>query len=511
MNINREEFFREVTMRICSSLDIRVAFKRCFEYMKQYIRIDSMFLSIHDEQYQAIRCIACEPENIRQNLDEIIPLPADVWDWVRSHRGPVIADSGAVPLVSKINELIKISSPSTLAVPLRIEGNKVGVLVLKADVPDCYTGEHAELMNFIPDPFAIALSNALAHQELLSYRDRLLDENMFLQKELTSQSLYDIIGAETGLKDVMEKVRQVAPHNNTVLLLGETGVGKEAIANAIHYNSSRSGGPFIKVNCGAIPESLIDSELFGHEKGAFTGAVGIKRGRFERSDGGTIFLDEIGELPMQAQIRLLRVLQNHELERVGGTSSLHVDIRVIAATHRNLYEMVLSNAFREDLWFRLNVFPIYIPPLRYRKDDIPELTKYLVRVKSREMGLSIAPQIAPSAIAKLKNYGWPGNVRELQNAVERELISLKGDTLTFDTLFTENADGKRQTWDTGTDDFNPVTLEQFTAEYIRRMLRYTDGRINGEKGAARLLGMNPSTLRSRMEKLGIERTDYKNG
>ncbi len=220
----------------------------------------------------------------------------------------------------------------------------------------------------------------------------------------------------------MHKVRQVATINSPVLLLGETGVGKDVIANAIHYSSTRSGNPIITVNCGAIPESLIDSELFGHEKGAFTGAISQRRGRFERADSGTIFLDEIGELPLQVQVKLLRVLQNREFERVGGTETIRPDIRIIAATNRNLEQMVNEKKFREDLWFRLNVFPIYVPPLRARKEDIPELAHHFVEIKSVELKLPAFPKISSKAMGLLTSYDWPGNVRELQNVVERELI-----------------------------------------------------------------------------------------
>jgi len=219
-------------------------------------------------------------------------------------------------------------------------------------------------------------------------------------------------------------------------LLGETGTGKEVFANAIHYSSPRKNGPFIKVNCGAIPETLLDSELFGHEKGAFTGAVSQKRGRFERANKGTIFLDEIGELPAPAQVRLLRVLQTKEIERVGGATSIPVDVRIISATNRNLQEMIASGRFREDLWFRLNVFPIMIPPLRQRREDIPALVHHLIERKSKELKLTGRPVLAPGAIDRLMAHEWPGNVRELENMIERSLIQHRGaGALSFETLF----------------------------------------------------------------------------
>jgi transcriptional regulator with GAF, ATPase, and Fis domain len=292
----------------------------------------------------------------------------------------------------------------------------------------------------------------------------------------------------------------VAPLNSTVLLLGETGTGKELIANMIHFSSQRKEGPFIKVNCGAIPENLIDSELFGHERGAFTGAVAESRGRFERADGGTIFLDEIGELPLQAQVRLLRVLQHREVERVGGTRAIKVDIRVIAATHRSLESMIAENRFREDLWYRINGFPIIIPPLRQRKEDIPALTRHFVQQKSRELGIGLPPSIAPGALKRLIEYNWPGNVRELENLVERELIRHKEGVLNFDTL-TYPKDEPQDKVESAK--LPPLSLDEAVAAHISSVLKLTNGKIHGPGGAAVLLGVNPNTLRWRIKKLGI--------
>jgi transcriptional regulator with GAF, ATPase, and Fis domain len=285
------------------------------------------------------------------------------------------------------------------------------------------------------------------------------------------------------------------------LLLGETGVGKDVIANAIHYSSPRKDGPFIKVNCGAIPETLLDSELFGHEKGAFTGALSQRRGRFERANGGTLFLDEIGELPPQAQVRMLRVLQYKEIERVGGTNPISVDIRLIAATNRDLEEMVKAKQFREDLWFRLNVFPIRIPPLRERKEDIVALVHHFIRRKSRELKLPAPPPLAPGIIDRLMAYHWPGNVRELENVIERALILSKGTPLIFDDLIGEKRDQSSviPVW---TQDA-PPKLDEVMSQHIRRVLEMTKGKVHGKGGAAEVLGINPSTLRNRMNQLGI--------
>jgi transcriptional regulator with GAF, ATPase, and Fis domain len=306
------------------------------------------------------------------------------------------------------------------------------------------------------------------------------------------------VGAGSGLRDVVEMVRQVAPLGSPVLLRGETGAGKDVIANLIHYASPFRDGPFVKVNCGAIPESLIDSELFGYEKGAFTGAVGQKRGFFERAHRGTIFLDEVGELPLAAQVRMLRVIQYREIQRVGGSASIPVDIRVVAATHRNLEEMVREGSFRQDLWFRLNVFPIVIPPLRQRKSDIPALADHFIRRKSRELRLPAPVHLAPGAVDRLVAYDWPGNIRELENVVERALILHKGGPLSFDRVLS-----REEYRQAGEDPASPGgrrrTLDEVVAEEIRRTLAGTNGKIHGPGGAAELLGVNPTTLRSKMK------------
>jgi transcriptional regulator with GAF, ATPase, and Fis domain len=331
----------------------------------------------------------------------------------------------------------------------------------------------------------------------------LADDNRYLFNELRSVSGDEIIGSDFGLQAVMEMVKQVAPIDSPVLLLGETGTGKEVIANAIHYSSRRKDGPLIKVNCGAIPETLLDSELFGHEKGAFTGAVSQKRGRFERANKGTIFLDEIGELPAQAQVRLLRVLQAKEIERVGGTTSIPVDVRIISATNRNLEKMIASGRFREDLWFRLNVFPIMIPPLRQRREDIPALVHHFIDRKSKELKLAERPALAPGALDRLMVYDWPGNVRELENLIERALIQSRGNMLSFETPSAPQVPVGREVAQDAGQNRNVLSLDEINTQHIRQALETAGGKINGPGGAAQILGLHPNTLRSRMIKLGI--------
>lgn len=503
MAVNSDEFFREVTRRVCSSLDIEVAIQRTFDYLSEKLPLDEIYLEILDSRLAAIRRIVRFSRNGSEDAEEIVTLPKTVWEWGQGLTGPQIMNAQTACGPGKaIAERVRLEGNSDLALPLRVENELIGMLVLRAHGERKYTQEHAELLAAVTDPFALALANVLSYQEVLRYRDILIDDNRFLNRELLSNTGDEIIGSNSGLRNVMEMARQVAPLNNTVLLIGETGTGKEVIANAIHFASRRKDGPFIKVNCGAIPENLIDSELFGHEKGAFTGAVAKKRGRFERAAGGTIFLDEIGELPPQAQVRLLRVLQTREIERVGGEQSIPVDIRIIAATHRNLESMVSENRFREDLWFRLNVFPIIVPPLRQRKEDVPALTRHFVEQKCQEQGIATPPPIAPGALEKLMNYGWPGNVRELENLVERELIRHQGGQLRFDFLLP----GKRTVEvEAGTEGIGdpPLTLDEAMSLHIARVLEMTDGKIHGPGGAAELLDINPNTLRGRMSRLGI--------
>jgi transcriptional regulator with GAF, ATPase, and Fis domain len=499
--VDKDVFFREVTIRICSSLQIKIALSRAFEYVRRHIPLDVLSLTIRDPNLAALRKIAQVAIDDIKLTDEIIPLSEDLWAKVQSWkiRTPAIMSSDQDEVMRGLAPHIKLEENSIILIPLWVENEFLGGLILRAWSKGIYNSSHVELLSAASEPFAIALANALAHERLLKYKDILLDDNRFLNKELFSQTGDEIIGGNSGLRNVMEMVQQVAPLNNSVLLLGETGTGKEVIANAIHFMSPRKDGPFIKINCGAIPETLIDSELFGYEKGAFTGAVTEKRGRFERADGGTIFLDEIGELPIQAQVRLLRVLQSREIDRVGGNRPIPVDIRVIAATHRNLENMISENRFREDLWFRLNAFPIIIPPLRQRREDIPALTRHFVSRKCLELGIAMPPAIAPGALQRLMDYAWPGNARELENVVERELIRHRGGQLIFGSVISS----ERTSGTIHSQEADPLKLDELMALHIGNVLKMTKGKIHGPGGAAELLGLEPNTLRARMDKLGI--------
>ncbi len=502
---NHNEFLREITLRICSSLNIEESLRSTFEYLREHVPLDVLALFIIDERLGAIRHIAHAFENGAMLPDEIIPLPEGMLEKIaaRNFSAPFIVDPREAGIFRPLMPLVKLEGKTDLIVPLRLNGVLLGGLTLRAGGEGRYSDKQVELLGYIAKPFAIALANALAHEEVLRYQAILLDDKRFLNRELHDGAADEIIGGNTGLRNVMEMVSQVAPLNNMVLLLGETGTGKEMIANAIHFSSPRKDGPFIKVNCGALPDNLIDSELFGHERGAFTGAVAGSRGRFERADGGTIFLDEIGELPPSAQVRLLRVLQNHEVERVGGKRPIPVNIRVIAATHRNLQSMMTEGSFREDLWYRLSGFPIVVPPVRQRKEDVPALTRHFVAVKSKELGMAVPPSIAPGALLRLMEYDWPGNVRELENLVERELIRHRSGSLTFDTILPREVREKIPLNTDNDHQLYPLNLDAAMAVHMREILKLAKGKIHGPGGAAELLGMNPNTLRWRLDKLGI--------
>jgi transcriptional regulator with GAF, ATPase, and Fis domain len=510
VGVDENEFFRQATLRICSSLDIETALERCFDYIRPFIPAFRMGLHILDVDLNVLRLVAAVGGDLSEWHGKVLPLPEKGQD---ARAAFFEADGPLVRIMNRPDSRLGMEEVrkrlglhadiSVLGMALKLEGNRIGDLALIAEGLDQYTEEHARLLSLLHEPFAMAMSNALKHTEVIRFKEMLADDNRYLRGQLREMTGDQIVGADFGLNSVMTLVEQVAPLDSAVLLLGETGVGKEVIANAIHSLSTRRDGPFIKVNCGAIPETLLDSELFGHEKGAFTGALGQKRGRFERADKGTIFLDEIGELPPQAQVRLLHVLQSREIERVGGTAPIPVDIRVISATHRNLEAMVASGRFREDLWFRLNVFPIMIPPLRQRKEDIPALVDYFIEVKSMELKVAERPALAPGAVERLVAYDWPGNVRELANVIERALIRDRGGRLSFETLLPLPVSGDSDKGRTG-DPAQPVLpLGDINARHIRWALERARGKINGPGGAAEMLAIHPNTLRKRMNKLRI--------
>lgn len=412
------------------------------------------------------------------------------------------------------------SSPWAGIVPPGLEGEIVagplgepqdpsGVLLAIASGGQVFRDEHLELVQMLLEPFSVALENDLRLREMAALREAAEADRRSLLTRLGRKGLADtVVGADSGLRTVMERVELVARSDAPVLILGETGTGKELVARLIHNRSPRRSGPFIRVNCGAIPSELIDSQLFGHERGAFTGAVETRQGWFERAHGGTLLLDELGELPLAAQVRLLRILQDGWLERVGGHSPIHVDVRIVAATNRDLAAMVAEGTFREDLWYRIAVFPIHLPPLRQRQDDIPALAAHFAERAATRFGLPVVLP-TPEDIALLRSYSWPGNIRELATVIDRAAILGNGRKLelaaalggTIPVPSAGSAAGPRPSQALPSAEILPLDLAM--KQHIERALAATRGRIEGPFGAARLLQINPHTLRARMRKLGI--------
>jgi formate hydrogenlyase transcriptional activator len=384
-------------------------------------------------------------------------------------------------------------------VPLTREGRNYGCLSFGSRAGDAYGAEDRELMEHIARHVTIAVDNALAFEEIRELRRKIEDEKIYLEQEIREEyRLDEMIGSSPAIRKVLKQIATAGPTDSTVLIQGETGTGKELAARAIHQASRRGQGTFVKLNCAAIPPPLLESELLGHEKGAFTGAITRRIGRFELAHGGTLFLDEIGELPLELQPKLLRILQDGQFERLGGARTLHSDFRLLVATNRDLRALVQEKLFRTDLFYRLNVFPITIPPLRERREDIPMLARYFVQEFATRMGKQI-DAIPSEAMEALKNYSWPGNIRELRNVLERSVILTGGRRLYI----------PRDAFESGFDGAAiPAVTSMADAErrHILEALRATNGVIGGSKGAAALLGLKRSTLQSRMAKLGITRS-----
>ena len=372
-----------------------------------------------------------------------------------------------------------------VSTPIWEKGKLVGAVVVFRDVT-----KEREAENALRE----------AYSEVEKLKDQLEQENIYLQEEIKWEyNFADIIGKSNAIKKVLKKIEQVAQTNSTVLILGETGTGKELLARAVHNNSKRINRPLVKVNCSALPANLIESELFGHERGAFTGAIAKKIGRFELADGGTIFLDEIGDLPLELQAKLLRVLQEGEFERLGNPNTIKVNTRVIAATNRDLEAAIDKGDFREDLFYRLNVFPLNSPALRDRKEDIPLLVKHFCEKLSVKVGKRVK-SVKKNVMDRLLEYNWPGNVRELENVIERAVIISESSTLQLGEWLP-----KLKAVDHHSDSNEISTLEELERQHIIKTLELTNGRVSGEQGAARILGLNSSTLESRMRKLGISK------
>jgi formate hydrogenlyase transcriptional activator len=407
--------------------------------------------------------------------------------------------------------------------PLVNRGRAIGVLGLARKKDNSFSEHDAEFLTEVAGQVAIAIENAIAYREISELKDKLAQEKLYLEEEIRSELNFEhIIGSSPALKQVLELVETVASSDSTVLLLGDTGTGKELIARAIHDHSRRKDRTFVKLNCAAIPTGLLESELFGHEKGAFTGAISQKMGRLELADQGTLFLDEVGDIPIEIQPKLLRALQEREFERLGSTHTKRVNVRLVAATNRDLEKMIAAREFRSDLYYRLNVFPIRIPPLRERREDIPLLVRFFVQKLARRMQKHIET-IPATAMRTLTNWEWPGNIRELENFVERAVILTRGKSLEvpITELRKSSVDSSVSNSNGWQDEISRIVREaigeiskgntrseakehdETERQEIMRVLRETKGRVGGTDGAAARMAINRTTLISRMKKFGI--------
>jgi transcriptional regulator with GAF, ATPase, and Fis domain len=404
-----------------------------------------------------------------------------------------------------VQHLTGMGMQSGVWVPLVHRERTLGTLAVASRLENVFSQHDADMLTQVAGQVAMAVNNAMAFKQIAELRDRLTQEKQYLEEEINLEHRFeDIVGESTGLRSVLREIATVAPTDATVLIQGETGTGKELLARAIHRLSPRSERTFIKLNCAAIPAGLLESELFGHEKGAFTGAIARKIGRVELAHEGTLFLDEVGELPLELQPKLLRALQEREIERLGGTRSIPINVRLIAATNRDLAKMVADKEFRSDLFYRLKVFPVFAPPLRDRTADIPILVRHFVSRHARRMGKTIET-IPPETMDALMAWKWPGNIRELENYLERAVILTRGTVLHAPLAELESMQDDEE--DDEAASTNP-TLQAAERETILRALREAKGMIGGAGGAAERLGLKRTTLNSKMKKLGIERGDY---
>jgi formate hydrogenlyase transcriptional activator len=503
---DRLQLLLEVNNAVVSHLDMDAVFASVSTSLQRVIQHDGCSLLLYEPDTGYYRCHVLRVDRNESfteegTADTSVTSPGCI---AISTRAPAVfgeAELRALATESKIAQhLLAEGVKSFCSVPLQSHERILGTLNIGRLCETLFTPDEVDLLTQVAQQVAIAVENGLAYRQIAELKEKLNEEKLYLEDEIrTEHNFEEIVGDSAPLTTILKQVEIVAPTDSTVLIQGETGTGKELIARAIHNLSGRRARTFVKLNCAAIPTGLLESELFGHERGAFTGAIAQKIGRFELANGGTLFLDEVGDIPLELQSKFLRVLQEQEFERLGSTRTIRVDIRLVAATNRDLASMVTQNQFRSDLYYRLNVFPILNPPLRDRHEDIPALVNHFTRRFSRRMNKRIE-SIPTDTMNALARYHWPGNIRELENFIERAVILTRGSSLSVPLAELQT---RRSV---GNGDARPLsTLEEAEREHIRHALQQANWAVGGPSGAAARLGMKRTTLQSRMAKLGIER------
>ncbi len=500
-----EAVMLQLSNALLANMDVRKLLGAISASLREVLPHDSATLGLYDaaSDQLIVQFLGADEGETRRG-DVRLPLVGSPGGEAFRTREPVILEQieGSRFAPETVRHLTALGMQSGCWVPLIHRGQTIGTLTIASRLENAFHQPEAEMLVQVADQVAMAVNNAVAFRQIADLRDRLTQEKKYLEEEISLENNFeDIVGESTGLRQVLKEIETVAPTDATVLIQGETGTGKELLARAIHRLSPRRDRTFIKLNCAAIPAGLLESELFGHEKGAFTGAIARKMGRLELAHEGTLFLDEVGEMPIELQPKLLRALQEREIERLGGTRPIKVNVRLIAATNRDLAKMVAEKTFRSDLFYRLKVFPVFSPPLRDRVSDIPVLVRHFVVAHSRRMGKTIET-IPEETMEALKRWSWPGNIRELENFLERAVILTRGTV-----LYVPLAELETEEENEVSEIENP-TLQAAEREHILRVLRETKGQIGGDDGAAARLGLKRTTLNSKLKKLGIERSDY---
>jgi formate hydrogenlyase transcriptional activator len=516
----------DLTNRITSNLELRDLLRAISANIREVIRADAVDVALPDAVSDKLRVFAMDfPHGKGVVKEELLVTPSAAVKKALDTLKPVIVDMRERnEFTSEVSDILSAEGIKAFCnIPLANRGRALGILSILRTTETPFSPEDVDFLSRASGQIAIAIENALAYQEISQLKDKLAQEKLYLEEEIRSEMNFEnIIGNSPPLKHVLELVETVAPSDSTVLLLGETGTGKELVARAIHDRSRRKERTFVKLNCAAIPTGLLESELFGHEKGAFTGAIAQKVGRMELADQGTLFLDEVGDIPTEIQPKLLRALQEREFERLGSTHTRRANIRLVAATNRDLEQMIAAREFRSDLYYRLHVFPIRIPPLRERKEDIPQLVSYFVQKFAKQMQKKIEA-ISPAVMKGLTAWDWPGNIRELENFIERAVIVTRGksleapvgelrktNTVALPHAVQHNVEqvaGERADSQSGQSSVADE-YERRQRDEIIRALTACKGRVGGADGAAASLGMNRTTFLSRMKKFGIYAKRY---